>query len=215
LGLALLASSLVSVALWAASAVMNDSTDYYYFIWNLALAWVPLGLALWLESTLHVKLWSSWSALLLTLIWLLFLPNSFYVISGFVHLTELSRADLAFDVMMFASFGLNGLILGYLSLFLVHSELRRRLSALTCGLLVGTVLLLSSLAIYMGREMRWNSWDVVVNPAGLLFDVSDRLLNVQSYPELVYTTFGYFLILSSIYAVILYMVRALRQQKNL
>lgn len=215
LGLALLGASLVSVLLWGLGAIINESTTYYYFIWNLLLAWVPLGLALWLERLLQTKLWSSWSALLLTAAWLLFLPNSFYVVSGFVHLIELPRADLFFDVVMFASFGLNGLVLGYLSLFLVHSELRKRLNARTTGLLVAAVLLLSSLAVYTGREMRWNSWDILVSPAGVLFDISDRLLNAPAHPEIILITFGYFVMLGSTYVVILFMVRALRQQKTL
>ena len=215
LGLALGASSLVSVVLWLIGAALNDSTNYHYFIWNLALAWIPLGIALWLEHILHIKLWSSWSALLATFVWLLFLPNSFYVISGFVHLADAPRADLVFDVVMFTSFGMNGLILGFLSLFLVHSELRKRLSARTAGLMVSGVLLLSSLAIYIGRDLRWNSWDIILNPASLVFDVSDRLINAGSNPALASTTFAFFVLLGSIYLAVLYMARALRQQKTL
>ncbi len=215
LGLALAGASFVSVMLWVLGAVLNGTTDYSYFIWNLFLAWIPLFLALWLEKVLQTRLWSSWSALLLTGVWLLFLPNSFYVVSGFVHLMEFPRADVFFDVVMFASFGLNGLVLGYLSLFLVHGELRKRLSARTTGLMVAAVLLVSSLAVYTGREMRWNSWDVVLSPAGVLFDVSDRLINAPTHPEIIFTTFAYFAMLTSTYAVALYTVRALKQQKSL
>ncbi len=215
LGLALLGASSVSVILWGLGAIINGATDYSYFIWNLFLAWVPLGLALWLEKILQTSLWSGWGALLVTAAWLLFLPNSFYVVSGFVHLMELPRADLLFDVVMFASFGLNGLILGYLSLFLVHGQLRKRLSARTTTLLVSGVLLASSLAVYTGREMRWNSWDILISPAGVLFDVSDRLINAPTQPEIILITFAYFAVLSSTYAVILYLVRALKQHKTL
>jgi uncharacterized membrane protein len=154
-------------------------------------------------------------ALLITLAWLFFLPNSFYVISGFVHLMDVPRTDIVLDVVMFSSFGLNGLILGYLSLFLVHGQLRKRLSARTSGLLVGSVLLLSSFAIYIGRDLSWNTWDVIVSPAGLLFDVSDRLMNAGAHPQLFTTTISFFVFLSSIYVVALYLVRALRQQKTL
>lgn len=215
LGLALGASSLVSVGFWAAGAASNGNNEFWYLVWNLALAWVPLFLALWLEVILRVKLWSSWLAIIVTLLWLGFLPNSFYVISDFVHLTEVPRVDIVFDVVMFGSFGLNGLILGYLSLFLVHGELRKRLSARVSGAMVAAVLLLSSFAIYIGRDLRWNTWDVIFSPASLLFDVSDRLLNVGAHPQVLSTTLSFFVLLSSIYAVILYMVRALRQQKTL
>lgn len=215
LGLALCASSLVSIGLWGTGAWLNDSYQYWYFVWNLVLAWVPLALALWLEAILRIKLWSSWLPLLVTLMWLLFLPNSFYVITGFVHFMDVPRADLVFDVVMFTSFGLSGLILGYLSLFLVHSELRKRLSVRTAGLLVGGVLLLSSLAIYIGRDLRWNTWDVVLNPASVLLDLSERLIHTGAHPQLVSITLGFFVMLTSIYVLVLYMARALRQQKSL
>lgn len=215
LGLALLASTLVSTGFWVAGAISNSSTEFWYLVNNLALAWIPLGLALWLERILRTKLWSSWLAMLVTFMWLGFLPNSFYVISDFVHLTEVPRADVVFDVVMFGSFAINGLILGYLSLFLVHGELRKRLSARASGIMVGAVILLSSFAIYIGRDLRWNTWDVVFSPASLLFDVSDRLLNAGAHPQIFSTTFSFFVLLGSIYVVILYIARALRQQKTL
>lgn len=213
--MALGASSLVSVGFWLAGAISNDSAEFGYLVWNLTLAWVPLILVLWLERILRIKLWSSWLAMAVTLLWLGFLPNSFYVISDFVHLTEVPRADIVFDVVMFGSFAINGLILGYLSLFVIHGELRKRLSARTSGIMVGLVLLLSSFAIYIGRDLRWNTWDVIISPASLLFDVSDRLLNSGAHPQVFSTTLSFFILLSSIYLVILYVVRALRQQKTL
>jgi len=214
LGLALGASSLVSVVLWAVGAVTNDSLELAYLMYNLALAWVPLLLALWLVRLLGTNLWSSWLPLLVTLLWLGFLPNSFYVISDFVHLTEVPRVDIVLDVVMFASFGLNGLILGYLSLLLVHGQLRKRLSARVTGLMVAAVLLISSFAIYIGRDLRWNTWDVIFSPTSLLFDISDRLLNVGTHPQVVSTTLGFFMLLGSTYLVVFYMAKALRQQKT-
>ncbi len=215
LGLALGASSLVSVGFWLVGAISNGNTELWYLVWNLALAWVPLLLALWLERILNLRLWSSWLALLVTFLWLAFLPNSFYVISDFVHLTEIPRVDIVSDVVMFGSFAINGLMLGYLSLFLVHGELRKRLSARTSGLLVTGILLISSFAIYIGRDLRWNTWDVIFSPASLLFDISDRLLNPGAHPQVLSTTAAFFVLLSSLYIVIFYMVRVARHQKTL
>lgn len=215
LGLALLASSLLSVSFWVAGALSNGNTDHWYITWNLVLAWIPLLLALWLESILRARLWSGWLPMLVTLLWLVFLPNSFYVLSDFIHLTEYPRADIVFDVVMFSSFALNGLTLGYLSLFIVHGELRKRLQARVSGLLVAAVLLISSFAIYIGRDLRWNTWDIITSPASLLFDVSDRLINAGAHPQLFSTTLSFFLFLGSTYVVIFYAVRALRQQKDL
>lgn len=213
LGLALLVSSLASVLFYAMGAVANDSLLYGYMIWNLFLAWIPLGLTLLLERTLRTNLWSSWRALILTALWLSFLPNSFYVISDFVHLTEAPRVDIVMDVVMFASFALNGLMLGYISLFVVHGELRKRMRDRNAGIVAAGALLISSFAIYIGRDLRWNTWDIVFNPASVLFDVSDRLLHPRSNAEVFTITLSFFILLSSVYLVIWYAARALRQQK--
>lgn len=213
LGLALGISSLVSICFLAAGSISNNSWEYSYMAWNLFLAWIPLGLALSLERILRTKLWSSWLALVVTLLWLGFLPNSFYILTDFIHVQEVPRVDVVFDVVMLGSFTLNGFILGFISLFIVHTELRKRLSAVFSGVLAAAVLLISSFAIYIGRDLRWNTWDVLFNPASLLFDVSDRIINVGVHPQVFSTTFSFFVLLGSTYGVVWYAVRALRQQK--
>jgi uncharacterized membrane protein len=207
-------SSVVSAGLFAVGALSNHTWDFSYLLWwNLFLAWIPLLITLWLEKILRTNLWSSWIAIIATLLWLGFLPNSFYIISDFIHIQEVPRVDIVFDATMIGSFALNGMILGYLSLFLVHVELRKRLSARLASLLVAGVLLLASFAIYIGRDLRWNTWDVLFNPASLLFDVSDRLINAGAHPQVLSTTLSFFALLGSVYLVIWHGARTLRQQK--
>lgn len=214
LGIALACSSLVSVILYAITSVENGEAAYSYLLWNLALAWLPLLLVMWLVRVLRSRLWSSWLPLLLTVIWISFLPNSFYMITDFIHVNEISRVNLLFDVVMFTSFILNGVVLGYLSLCLVHQELIKRLSRRTSAALVGGVLLLASFAIYIGRDLRWNTWDVLFNPASVIFDVSDRLLNPGAHPQVFSTTLSFFILLTSVYVIIWQLLRAARTQKG-
>lgn len=213
LGIALLCSSLASLGLYAFSAASNDEVAYTYLLWNLALAWIPLVLILWLERVLRARLWSSWLPLFLTIIWLSFLPNSFYMITDFVHLHEIPRNDMLFDVVMFTSFVMNGMMLGYLSLYIVHQELLKRLSRRMSAALVGGVLLLSSFAIYIGRDLRWNTWDVLLNPASVIFDVSDRILNPAAHPTVFSTTISFFVLLASVYAVVWHIMRVSKAAK--
>lgn len=214
LGLALGWSSITSLALFVVGIFSNDSTEFSYLIWNLALAWIPLALTLWLERTLRRKLWSSWQALALTLLWVAFLPNSFYMITDFIHLKEVARADILFDVITFTSFVANGVVLGFASLYMVHSELAQRVGRQISGALVSGTLLLTSFAIYIGRDLRWNTWDIVFNPASLLFDVSDRLLNPGTHPQVISTTFGFFVLLGSLYFIMWQLARNLRQRNT-
>ena len=201
LGIALLASSLVSLVLFAAGALRNHSLAYDYLLYNLALAWIPLLMAVLLAWLLRRRLWSSWLPLLATVIWLGFLPNSFYMISDYIHLQDVTRLDVLSDVLMFSSFILNAFVLGLLSLGIVHGELRKRFRARSSWVLVLGVILVTSFAIYIGRDLRWNTWDLLLNPASVLFDVSDRLLSPAAHPEMLSTTLGFAVLITTFYTM--------------
>src|SRR6266567_2779466 len=124
--LALGFSTLVSVGLFAYGAWRNSSLEFNYLIWNLFLAWLPLVFAVRLVDLLRRKLWSSWEALGWSLLWLVFLPNSFYMISDFIHLQDVQRINILYDTLMFTSFIYTSAVLGFSSLYLVHLQLRER-----------------------------------------------------------------------------------------
>lgn len=121
---------------------------------------------------------------------------------------------MLYDIVMFTSFVFNGLVAGFMSLFLMHRELLKRMKYQNAHIVVAVVLLACSFAIYLGRSLRWNSWDVLVNPAGILFDVSDRVVNPGAHPQSFVTTVTFFLLLSSMYYVVWELVRALRADKR-
>lgn len=200
--LALGVSSLVSIGLFFVGAWSNHDYAFSYLPWNLMLAWLSLFVTLWLERTLHRTFWSSWYALTITMLWLVLLPNTFYMISDLVHLQEVGRVDLLYDVVMFFSFIANGVLLGFLSLFIVHRELLQRLKGRMATTFIATIILICSFAIYVGRELRWNTWDIITNPSSLLFDVSDRVLNPHEHPQAFTTTFSFFALLAALYSVL-------------
>jgi len=199
--MSLIGLSAVSIVLFFAGALANHSLEFSYLIWNLILAWVPLVLVLLLLQSLKVRLWSDWLSLLLTIVWLLMLPNSFYMISDFMHVQDVVRNDLLYDVVMFTSFIIAGVLLGFSSLYMVHVELRKRITARSANICISVILLLCSYAIYLGRDLRWNSWDVLTNPAGVLFDVSDHIINPMQSGAMYTTTVSFFILLGSLYIV--------------
>ena len=207
---ALIISSLVSVALYGYGAVANHSLEYGFFIWNLILAWLPFLFAIWLTNVLGHKPWSSWEGITASVLWLLFLPNSFYIISDLIHFREIERHDVLFDAVMFMSFIITGMILGFASLYLVQVQLRKRLSSLKAGFWVALTLLLCSIGIYIGRDLRWNSWDILTNPGGLLFDLSDRILHPVIYGEMFVTIGSFFILLCSTYLLLWTSAKLLR-----
>lgn len=212
--LAVLISCSVSVLFFALRWIHYNDPDYWYLNWNLVLALVPVFFAWRLNAWLQHKPWLSLPAIGMTIIWLGFLPNSFYISSDLIHLYTTDSSNILYDVVMLLSFSINGYLLGFLSIFLVHRQLIRRIKASSAHALIGVVLLLCSFAIYLGRYLRWNTWDVLINPAGVLFDVSDRIINPSSHPQTFVTTLSFFVLLGSLYWVIWQMVGALLSQKQ-
>jgi len=202
--LALGVSTGVSLLLYAYAALRNDSLAYDYLPWNLLLSWIPLAIAIRLSVILRKKLWSSWEAMLTSALWLIFLPNSFYMITDYVHLQDVHRFDLLYDTAMFTSFIFTGVILGFTSLVLIHAQFRKRFSSNTSTSIISLILLLCSFGIFIGRDLRWNSWDFLTNPGGLLFDVTDRLTHLSSYPQMMLTVITFTILLLSLYRMLWY-----------
>lgn len=209
LALALLLASGVSLLLYAVSMQRTGEIQFTYLPFNLLLAWIPFALALWLIYALRTRLWSSWFCLALTAGWLVFLPNSFYVITDLIHLVDVYPDHIVPSSLMFFSFALTGMLLGYASLWLVHRRLKERLPSRVAFGIVTLTLLACSVAIYIGRDLRWNSWDILANPDGLLFDLSVRLTNPSEYGGIVAVAGGFFVLLLGMYGVLIHMGRVL------
>lgn len=180
-------------------------------IWNLFLAWLPVLFAYLFVRWQH-KGGRPWLAGVWALLWLLFLPNSFYVLSDLIHLKWTGEINVLFDGVMFFSFILNSFIAGYLSVYMMHQEMLKWMRSRWAVAVLGVVFFLSGFAVYLGRSLRWNSWDVVSNPAGILFDVSDGIVNPLAHPQILLTTMTFFLLTSVTYAVIYEFVRTLQQK---
>lgn len=198
---ALALMSVLSLLLFAYLAFKEHAIVYGYLPWNLFLAWIPFVLSLWLVRTLENKRWSAYEPMAVSVLWLLFLPNSFYMVSDFIHLQYSTASDILYDVIMFTSFIATAMVLGLVSLFLFHREFLKRFYPLFSGLVVVAILLACSFAIFIGRDLRWNSWDMFANPLVLLFDVSAWLLTPSDWPKMCETTFLFFMFLGGLYTL--------------
>ncbi|MGH7237206.1 MAG: DUF1361 domain-containing protein [Candidatus Saccharimonadales bacterium] len=191
--------SLASLGFFAVSALYHQTTADSYLVWNLALAWLPLVFAGGLLVVLKNWPWLSWRPLAATVLWLAFLPNSFYLISDLVHLQSVAAANVLYDSVMFEMFIINGLLLGYLSLHIVHGQLLRRIRPRTANALIGLSLFLTSFAIYLGRVQRANSWNLLTNPARTLFDISNPIIDPRHHADAFGLTLTFFVMLVVLY----------------
>lgn len=196
----LVLASLTGVILFLVGVWQNGGAfTHWFLLWNLGLAWLPLLFALALTQYLQWSRWMNWLAILLTILWLTFLPNAFYMITDYIHLFDTPRADYNFDALMFTLIIMTAVVLGLLSVVLVHYQLRKRMPAINAARTIAVILFLVSFAIYVGRELRWNTWDLLFNPAGLLFDLSEIILRPWDQTKLYVITFSYFAGLSLVY----------------
>jgi uncharacterized membrane protein len=65
---------------------------------------------------------------------------------------------------MLSSFAWTALMLGFVSLYLIHAIIERHAGTAVGWVVVVCVLGLASFGVYLGRFARFNSWDVVTRP---------------------------------------------------
>ncbi|HEX5172542.1 MAG TPA: DUF1361 domain-containing protein [Gaiellaceae bacterium] len=181
--LSLLAASALSVGTLVAQIHETHDHRYTFLFWNLFLAWVPLIAA----SSAFVLARRRAGALVgaLILVWLLFFPNAPYVLTDFIHLHGDGPSPLWYDALMLSSFAWTALMLGFVSLYLVHTIIGRRAGASVCWVMVVCVLGLASFGVYLGRFARFNSWDVVTQPHLVLSVVRQEIDSPLHDPKMV------------------------------
>src|SRR3954452_15516526 len=160
------------LALIAFRVVYTRTFVHAGLAWNLVLAWVPFLLALVIYARARSGM-SRPKLVALSGLWLLFFPNAPYIVTDLKHLAGGGGVPLLYDVLLLSAAAWTGLLLGLLSLFLMHAVARRFLGTVNAWLLVVAALVASSFGIYLGRIQRWNSWDVFVRPGALLGEVAD------------------------------------------
>ena len=171
----LLAASVLCVAL-VEVRMRETGSDYYRFlVWNLFLAWVPLLLAIAAYTRARRRVDAVVLALLVA--WLLFFPNAPYLLTDFIHLDE-GPAPLWYDALMLSAFAWTGLLLGFGSLYLVQAIVRRSLGATVAWICVVAALGLASAGVYVGRFVRFNSWDALLHPFRVADVIQEQLSSV-------------------------------------
>ena len=194
--------SALCLGLFVFRLLVTGVSRYWFVPENLLLAWLALFFGWVLVRQLQSSGWRNWRSLILTVLWLLFLPNAWYVMTDFIHVFDSGEISYLYDIAMITALTLTGFLLGFTSLFMVHRQLLKRLDIFSSALLIGAVILLTSFAIYLGRDLRWNTWDIFTNPSGLMLNITDRLINPFGYPRALNVTAILFVLISTIYFAI-------------
>jgi uncharacterized membrane protein len=196
--LALTFASAASVAVVFARILSTGNLRYSFLVWNLFLAWLPLVFALLACETYQHASGRNWQFASLAGAWLLFFPNAPYIFTDLIHLTTRFYGHFWVDLTLILFCAITGLVLGFVSLYLMQSVVERMFGRPASWLFIAAVAALSGFGIYLGRLMRFNSWDVLFRPRqvyhGIGNWVADPLANATSlaFPIL----FGAFLFVS-------------------
>jgi uncharacterized membrane protein len=166
----LIFSCCFSLGMTIARIIYSGQLMFAWLNWNLFLAWVPY----YISSFIMRKPWVLDRRIqfgLLFFAWLVFIPNSFYLITDLFHLKLREPVPLWFDLALIISFVWNGIFLGMLSVSQMEKILHAKFGWRNEWLFVAAVMSLNALGIYVGRYLRYNSWDVITNPFELFNDI--------------------------------------------
>lgn len=196
--LALIFASTVSVLMVFIRLEYSGHYSFFFLIWNLILAWLPFWFALaarrYRAKLPFLIIWGG--------LWLLFFPNAPYIITDLIHIYPRHGVPVWYDALMIFSFALTGLFLGIVSLAMMHALVVQRLGRKMGWLFVASVLVLSSFGVYIGRFLRWNSWDLFSNPFLLFQDLATHLFDPYLFMRTAVYTGVLTLVMGFIYVMV-------------
>ncbi len=160
--------------------IILDNKIYDFLIWNLFLGSLPFFVA-WALHRFYGKL----NKILLwggSFIWFLFYPNAPYMISDLIHINEHSKV-VQYDALIIFSFAMLSLYYGFLSLKLMHQVFKELSSQRMANFMITFSLLLSSFGYYLGRVIRFNSWDLFTEPFKVIATAFEHLWPISKNPS--------------------------------
>jgi len=178
-----------SITLLLIRVIKVESNFFIFLVWNLFLACIPYGITTLLSfKKIHEN----------RFLFGIGLPNAPYILTDLQHIRHSSLRSIWFDVLLILSFAINGLILGFASLRTMQKLLLQQFSKKISNTIIHLVLILCGFGIYLGRILRWNSWDIIQHPMDILGDIAKRFLfpleHIQTWSFTI--GFGGFLIIT-------------------
>jgi uncharacterized membrane protein len=186
--------ALVAMALAFSSLILmlriklNSSFFYLFLVWNIFLATIPYALTLYLKtkqnlSPLKLGFWF--------LVWLAFLPNAPYIVTDLIHIRSGNGPFLWLDILVILSFALSGLLLFYYSITEMQQLIISRFKRIPIKTATLVILFLCGFGVYLGRFLRYNSWEIISQPQLLILDIIAILISPYQHFEAWLFTLGF------------------------
>lgn len=186
-------SMALSIILLMIRVKLHQSFYLLFLVWNLFLAIIPFAITTALISKpKHHR----FTMMLAFGVWLLFLPNAPYIVTDLLHLTRTDKHFLWLDILVIMSFAFNGLILFFLSLSDMEKLLKQHLKPKLIFPVMLSIFGLTAFGIYLGRFLRYNSWEILNNPIAIFSDIFSLIFQPHIEAWVFTITFASFLAIS-------------------
>ncbi|MGH1336096.1 MAG: DUF1361 domain-containing protein [Aureispira sp.] len=182
---------LFNFSLTALRVYHTEQLYFVFLVWNLFLAllpWVGVKTAEFLQQQGTSTVWVV--AFLGATI--AFLPNAPYLLTDLYHLRWTSYSTILWlDTLMIVAYATTGLVGFYATLFVLEKILEQYWGKLWTSFALVVLFFLNGFGVYLGRFLRFNSWDVLADPWALWSVITERLLDPMEHPRTWGVTLGY------------------------
>ncbi len=167
---------------WLEASFLALSSGFARIVWNLFLAYIPVFLSVWLFrwSSRRSPVW--W---VIFAIFIAFLPNAPYILTDIIHYIWLIQKRIPDSIIIFAVTpqylifligGFQAYVMSLLNLEFYLTKVGQEKSIFAVQILIH---FLSAIGIYLGRFLRFNSWDFVTQPDELAETLARDLSHKQ------------------------------------
>jgi uncharacterized membrane protein len=152
------------------------------------LAIIPYAITIYLSSKQNID---KIKLVVWFLVWLVFLPNAPYIVTDLIHIRSGNNTMLWLDVLVVLSFALSGLFLFYLSIYDMQRIIASKFKKIPITASTLLILFLCGFGVYLGRFLRYNSWEIISQPQILITDVFNILISPFQNSEAWLFTIGF------------------------
>jgi uncharacterized membrane protein len=175
------------------------TTSSVYMFWNIFLAFVPFFISSVLLVSTNKNNIIKPFFIIGFILWFLFLPNAPYVMTDFIHLGRIRAVPIMYDIFFFFSSAYVSLLMGLYSLHHIEKILLLKFSKKVINIIIPVIILFASFGIYLGRFLRFNSWDLFTSHSSLLATIWDIFTKGNTYINVYAYTLLFFAFIYTVY----------------